>query len=430
MHLPLPRGRRAWLTLLAMTLLTAFVVTTISPGTAFGKWLRSYGLRGQNVVQAQSIPAEAGELPGPADGVSQPANGVTDNALPKDDTLPAPGEAGLPTPGALPSAAPPPAPPAPPTPPAAKQRFTVMGYYDENWSGDNDAWNSLSAHAGQLDLVSPFWFTVNANGTVSNRGSNWGRVVKTSHDHGAKVLALFNNADGNNAVLTNDAARRQAAKAITTAVVNNGLDGAVLDFESLAPSTRGALTSLVRDLAGRLHASGRLLAVAVGPKWSSDESLNDGAAAYDYRALGGLADYVQIMAYDQHTINSGAGPIASLPWVQGIAKYASSQIAPAKILLGLAGYGYEWPARDSSGVVYARDAASLAASGNAPVLWDDGAQESHFRYTDKAGTTHTVWFENGHSVQSKLDVVRRYGLGGVALWRLGQEDGYLWAVLP
>lgn len=305
-----------------------------------------------------------------------------------------------------------------------------MGYYDQNGSYDIDAWSSLSAHADKIDLVSPFWFSVNANGTVSTRGSNWSGVLKTSHSHGAKVLGLFNNAGGNNAVLTNEAARRKAAESIAKAVADNGLDGAVLDFESLAPSTRSAMTALAKDLAQRLHAAGRLLAVAVGPKWSSDESLNDGAIAYDYRALGAVADYIQIMSYDQHTVSSAAGPIASLSWVRSVAKYAVTQIAPSKILLGVAGYGYEWPARDSWGVVYARDAASLAAGGGTRVLWDDGSQSPHFSYTGQDGVTRTVWFENSHSIEQKLGVVRQYGLAGIALWRLGQEEDRLWSVLP
>lgn len=308
--------------------------------------------------------------------------------------------------------------------------LVVMGFYDQNWSGDKDAWNSLSAHADKLDLVSPFWFSIGSDGTVSGRGWDWSQVIQLSHDRGAKVLALFNNEDGNNEVLTDDSARKQAAASIAAAVVDNGLDGAVLDFESLDPDTRDQLTALVKDLAARLHARGKLLAVSVGPKWSSDDSWNDGAAAYDYGALGVLADYVQIMTYDQHTETMAPGPIAGLSWVDSVAAYAVTQIPRAKILLGVAGYGYEWPSRDPWGVIYARDAVALAAEHGADIAWDDDAQEAYFRYWDSAGIAHTVWFENSYAIQRKVDLARRYQLGGIALWRLGQEDDRLWSVLP
>ncbi len=440
MHLPFSSGRRPWRTLLTLTLLAAIIGSVLSPGDALayalGDRLLSYGSRGQDVAQVQTLLAQAGYSPGAADGIFGQATRAAVVSFQKDHGLTTDGVVGPRTLSALRSALLPPAPPVPPpppalpTPPAPPGQVTVLGYYDQNWSDDNDALNSLSAHAGQMDLVSPFWFSVNANGTVSNGGWNWNKVMQTSHDGGAKVLALFNNADGNNNVLYDATARRKAAQTITAAVIQNGLDGAVLDFESLDPSMRDGLTALVRDLAGRLHANGKLLAVAVGPKWSSDDSLNDGAAAYDYRSLGSLADYVQIMTYDQHNQDTAAGPVAALPWVESVAKYAVTQIPASKILLGVAGYGYEWPARDDWGVIYARDAVSLAASRNAPVIWDDKAQEAHFTYWDNAGTAHTVWFENSYSVEQKLDVVRQYGLGGIALWRLGQEDSRFWSVLP
>lgn len=304
-----------------------------------------------------------------------------------------------------------------------------MGFYDQNWSNDNDAFNSLAAHASQLDFVSPFWFSVEADGSVSSQGWSWSRVIQTSHDAGAKVLALFNNDSGDDTVLHSASARKAAAAAIAAAVENNGLDGAVLDFESLVPSDRSGLTALVGDLAGRLHANGDLLAVAVGPKWSSDESLNDVAAAYDYQALGALADYVQIMTYDQHTEDGSAGPIASISWVDDVAHFAITQIPASKILLGLAAYGYNWPAPDDWGVVPSRDALSLASSHGASVVWDDTAQEPHFSYWDSNGVQHSVWFENSYAAAAKIQVAQKYGLAGVALWRLGQEEDRFWTVL-
>ena len=48
------------------------------------------------------------------------------------------------------------------------------------------------------------------------------------------------------------------------------------------------------------------------------------------------------------------------------------------------------------GVVSARDAAPLAASRGATVVWDDDAQEAHFRHLDDAGKARTVWFENSY----------------------------------
>lgn len=439
----LPPSRRKRSTILAVAVLVALLITSMSPITALayslGDRVLVYGSRGQDVAQLQTLLTEAGYNPGTPDGVFGRQTLGAVKQFQWDSGLTVDGVVGPRTIAALQAAvqppAPPPPPPAPaptpvpPTQPPQPSRLLVMGYYDQNWSGDQDAMNSLTAHANQLDFVSPVWFSVAANGSVSNLGWNWSQVLQTSHSAGAKVLALFNN--NNDDTVLQSATSRQAAVANIVAGVNqNNLDGAVLDFESLSPSDRDPLTVFVVQLANQLHANGKLLAVAVGPQWSSDLSLNDGAAAYNYGAIGTVADYVQIMTYDQHTTAGAAGPIAALPWVDSVAQFAATQIPASKILLGIAAYGYEWPPADQWGVVYARDAVSMAQSHNATINWDDASQEPYFSFKDSNGTSRTVWFENSWSVAPKLQIAQKYGLAGVALWRLGQEDDRMWTVLP
>jgi len=45
------------------------------------------------------------------------------------------------------------------------------------------------------------------------------------------------------------------------------------------------------------------------------------------------------------------------------------------------------------------------------------------------GRRHTVWIEDAASVAEKLALARRFGLAGVAGWRLGQEDPRVWLLL-
>jgi spore germination protein YaaH len=55
------------------------------------------------------------------------------------------------------------------------------------------------------------------------------------------------------------------------------------------------------------------------------------------------------------------------------------------------------------------------------VRWDQDASVPYF--TTK---TRTVYFENVRSIEHKLDLATRYGLGGIAAWRLGQELDDVW----
>ena len=52
-----------------------------------------------------------------------------------------------------------------------------------------------------------------------------------------------------------------------------------------------------------------------------------------------------------------------------------------------------------------------------------------FTYTDGAGAHHTVWYDDAESVQARLPLVGKYGLGGIAMWSFGNEDPAIWGVL-
>jgi spore germination protein YaaH len=42
---------------------------------------------------------------------------------------------------------------------------------------------------------------------------------------------------------------------------------------------------------------------------------------------------------------------------------------------------------------------------------------------------HVVWLEEAGSAAARLGIADRHAVGGVAAWRLGQEDPNVWAVL-
>ncbi len=52
-----------------------------------------------------------------------------------------------------------------------------------------------------------------------------------------------------------------------------------------------------------------------------------------------------------------------------------------------------------------------------------------FTYVDGAGARHTVWYDDAESLQVRLPLVGKYGLGGIAMWSFGNEDPGTWAVL-
>ena len=49
--------------------------------------------------------------------------------------------------------------------------------------------------------------------------------------------------------------------------------------------------------------------------------------------------------------------------------------------------------------------------------------------TPPAKVDHQAWFENADSITLKTGMVSTYGLGGVSVWSLGNDDASLWTAV-
>lgn len=307
--------------------------------------------------------------------------------------------------------------------------YEVWGYW-ARWGADPDPLASLKDHIDELDWVAPYWYTLMGDGTLKRREDDSTRKAVTSlvRSEKAKFVVMVNNDKSTESMIVDPEVRNKAVQNIYELVVREGFDGVHIDFERLSPSTRDYLTEFVKLLGQKLHPLGRTVTVAVVAKSGDDLASEEFAAAYDYGALGQLADRIVLMCYDRHGQWSGSGPVAPIDWVTSVVKYAVSNIPRDKILLGAACYGYDW-SDSGTQALKAKDAVALASEQGSRIDWDDSAQEAHFTYWDPNGLRHEVWFENSFSLERKLDVVRSSRIKGIALWSIGQEDERTWQVL-
>jgi spore germination protein YaaH len=210
-----------------------------------------------------------------------------------------------------------------------------------------------------------------------------------------------------------------------------GWEGINVDFENLYPGDRDAFSLFIHDLAGALHEKGLKLLISV-PAKSSDDPADDWSWPFDYPALGADADLIQLMTYDEHGPWSGPGSVAGYDWMESCVQYAASVIDPAKLLIGLPAYGYDWNLADpdkNTGFAWKESAAILARTGAAPI-WDDRTKSVHIAYTNSIGTSdgapHVAWFEIPAGISAKTALVGQYRLAGFSMWVLGNEDLSFW----
>jgi spore germination protein YaaH len=141
------------------------------------------------------------------------------------------------------------------------------------------------------------------------------------------------------------------------------------------------------------------------------------------------------MAYDQifqvqgakeWRSNSGSfyAPNADIRWVEKVVKYAIKKINAKKVVLGIPTYGWEFIVRKSGkGLAYKRKASVSYSSAMelakvntlAPVRDETG--ELHFEY-EKEGEKRLVWFCDSISVRQKVELAKKYHLGGIMLFKM------------
>lgn len=353
----------------------------------------------------------------------------------------------------------------------------VLGYYVPY---DPTSWASFQAQASSLDYVAGQWVTVDSCGGIGSRDDR--TLIAYADKRGVKVLPSLLTSSGwlNNRLLTDPAVSERFLNEIVRYVVEMGYPGFDLDLEGINSEDRDAYSSFVAKLADALHKRGKILTLAIPAKASDVRT--GWAGPYDYAALGRHADLILLMTYDYSWSTGPPGSIAPQQWVDKVAAYAVSQMPASKVLLGLAFYGYDWNTTvggRARALLYPQ-AVALAAQYGTRITTDSTSISGTFSYTAKAGDTvpppppvpavrndiavrtpgacpfltpskptgptatpepaatprptstpvpvaqHIVWLEDANSTAARLEIARRYGIGGVGAWRLGQEDPKVW----
>ena len=316
--------------------------------------------------------------------------------------------------------------------------FHTLAYF----TGTEESYASLQNYSDYLDMLSIDVFAVQDNGSIAGSDDLGAADYAFAHDIAAyacvsnyrgEPLYDFDPTLARAAILTH---RDTFIDELVEIAGDERYAGVNIDLESIAysddiESDRAAFTTFIQELAARLHAMDKQLIISV-PAKTAESPDDDWAYPFDLAALGQAADYLQLMTYDQHGPWSDPGPVAGLDWVEETTAYAAELVDPAKLLLGLPAYAYDWDLQayaagkeDAVGELYWTDMPDLLALPGARVERDAAADSPMLRYR-KDGREHEIWYEDTASIRAKASLVESYQLGGVAVWALGQADESFW----
>ena len=162
----------------------------------------------------------------------------------------------------------------------------------------------------------------------------------------------------------------------------------------------------IHDLSADLHAKNLKLMVALpAADWS-----------YDYKYFAAQTDAIILMNYDFHWPTSLPGPIAPQDWFVRNIDNMVKLVPPDKLIMGIAKYGYDWPAKtkkDASqpvakAISFQQGVVTAVESGS-DVLYDPDSFNLHYSYDDENNQAHNVWMLDGVTAYNELRAAERAG---------------------
>ncbi len=346
---------------------------------------------------------------------------------------------------------------------------------------------SASKQIRKLDTIYPFAFEVSSVGIPLDKADlnerKWQDLFKEARRNDVEVIPtiLWNNGAEIHQVLSNPLWRSIHIEIIARMVEAGDFDGINIDYESKLSETKDHYSTFLRELKERLN--GKLLTCTVEARMPPESRWREVPAvieyANDYRAIGQHCDVVEIMAYDQQRadllLNDARKgepyiPVADTEWVEKVVKLAIQDIPASKIMLGVPTYGRQWTMTvepewfkeyKSVGAINLPDAVELAGDYKATIGRNSAGEASYtFFHKDSIfsildilptpdGTkpgfeaaakallfanlakmpvqVNIVWYSDAQAIEGKVGLAEKYGLKGIAIFKIdGEEDQDIW----
>jgi spore germination protein YaaH len=261
-------------------------------------------------------------------------------------------------------------------------------------------------------------------------------IISYAHERGTKVLLTVTNfgTARNTELLSDTIKQKYLINNLITLLKNRNGDGVNFDLESVAVTQRANLVSFISRAVTMIKA--QLPAAEI----SMATPAVDWSGSWDFKALSELCDYLVFMGYDYYWKGSTtAGPVAPLQGenynvTRTITTYLATGVAPAKLMLGVPWYGYDWPVVNSNrkaastGTATSRlYSAAIQLAENNGYIFDNTTSVPYSTYKVSA-QWRQMWYDDLQSLGMKYELVNQKALAGIGIWALSYEgsDKMMW----
>ncbi len=355
------------------------------------------------------------------------------------------------------------------------------------WWTEDDGVRKVAKQVDELDVIYPFVYEVEEGGKIVAKADLkkgvWKDLIKKAKKNKVEVIptiAWFNG-EGIHAVLSDEVQRQRLVKDIGELVTDNNYAGIDIDFEEKWSETKDYFSEFLKELDDELGRAS--LACTIEARMRPEHRWLEIPAeikyANDYEAINRHCDIIEIMAYDQQRADivfnkkrQGVpySPVADIDWVEHVLEFALEGIDKDKIMLGIPTYGRAYDVtvaadwyRDYKRVAslnYSRipelaekyDLKIGRSQGGEAVITyfpEDSVWKIFNQLPTPEGTpkgyeaaakallvatyagveipVRYVEVSDSKAAKDKVDLAKKYGLKGVAFFKLdGSEDKNIW----
>ncbi|WP_066066645.1 LysM peptidoglycan-binding domain-containing protein [Neobacillus soli] len=315
-------------------------------------------------------------------------------------------------------------------PSASKLEIATLGFIVPSSVSANI--KTLNEIAGQLTYLAVVAYAFTAEGFAFNL-INDAAIVARSNQLNITPLLMIRNLAGNDfsaelagGVLENPTYRGNLVASIVNLTRQRGFGGVSIDLEFIPPARRSDFNTFLTDLKTGL--GGLLLHVNVHAK-TADIPTNRIIGAYDYAAIGNVADLVAVMTMDYGYPGGPPDPITPINWIEEVIQYSITQINSRKLQIAMPLYGYDKVAHtNATHALSVLAAQNRAISTGSTIEFDIIAKSPWYRYWHGV-EEHIVWFEDIRSYIEKYRVMDIYQLAGTTFWQISLPAPQNWAYL-
>ncbi|WFR57746.1 glycosyl hydrolase family 18 protein [Anaerocolumna sp. AGMB13025] len=300
---------------------------------------------------------------------------------------------------------------------------------------NRDANNNLTKLINKtkgVTAISPTWFTItDSTGNIASLADK--SYVEKAHSLGIKVWALvddFNTEVSMTELLSHTSSREKLIQELLKEAKEYDLDGINIDFEKIPEGAGIHYIQFIRELSVTCRNEGIVLSI-------DNYVPSSYTTYYDREEQGIVADYVVIMAYDEHHAGSEeSGSVSSLGFVDNAITNILEMVPKERVIMGIPFYTRQWKetTEDNGSISVSSEAfgmvnaQSVLENNGVEPKWDEKTGQYYGEY-EKDGATYKIWLEEEDSIEAKLKLINKAGMAGIACWKLGLEDSKIWNII-